>query len=387
MINKIRQLFEEKFKNIPLIVSAPGRVNLIGEHLDYNNGYVLPGAIDKRIVVAIHPNTTGMINVFAVEYNETFGFDPANIVKGTGWQNYILGVTHFVQQHTQTLASGLDIIIDGNVPVGGGMSSSAALCSAYGFALNTLFGLGLSLVDLALIGQQTEHHFAGVKCGIMDQFTSLHGKAGKLIRLDCRSLEYEYIPFDFPDHRIVLVNTMVSHSLAASEYNVRRHQCEEGVEILKKYIPSIQSLRDVQLTELFKHREEMPEKVFLRCKYVVEEIQRLLSGCDHLRNGDLKAFGKLMYRTHESLCNEYEVSCPELDFLVDLSRSLPGVEGSRMMGGGFGGCTINIVGRTEVEPFASACREAFEKRFGKDPEVYITRIEDGTKVVESKAMV
>jgi galactokinase len=380
MIKKLQQIFRERFNKEPLIVGAPGRVNLIGEHTDYNNGFVLPGAVDKRIYVAMAPNNTNTIHVFANQFNESYSFSLDTIEPHTGWMNYLLGVTFHMQQQGKQIG-GVDVLIDGDIPVGAGMSSSAALCSAYGFALNELFNLGYSRMDLAFIGQKTEHTFVGVKCGIMDQFASLHGKEGHVMKLDCRSLEYEYIPFDFPGYKIVLVNSMVSHSLAGSEYNVRRQQCEEGVAILKKHYPDITSLRDVEPAQLLQHKDELPAIVFDRCSYVIYEKERLLAGCDALKNNDLTAFGKFMYATHEGLSKKYSVSCTELDFLVERAQTIEGVTGARMMGGGFGGCTINIVQTEAVASFTQKIQQAFHGLFKKTPDVYVTQIEDGAKVI------
>lgn len=377
---KIREEFTQKFNKEPLIISAPGRVNLIGEHTDYNQGFVLPGAIDKRIHVAIAANGTNSINVFAKDFDETLSFSLDDIAPSKGWANYILGVTHHIQKKGKQL-KGIDVWIDGDVPVGGGMSSSAALCSGYGFALNELFGLGFTRLDLAYIGQITEHTFAGVKVGIMDQFASLHGKKGHLIKLDCRSMEYEYIPFDFPDYKIVMVNSMVSHSLASTEYNVRRQQCEEGVAILRTHYPDISSLRDVSIEQLESHRDKLSDVVYRRCKYVITEKDRLLKGCEVLAERDLRAFGELMYATHQGLSKDYEVSCPELDFLADYARQMPVVAGTRMMGGGFGGCTINIVQTNSVDPFTNEVQGAYQKKYNTVPEVYITQIEDGVMII------
>lgn len=382
MVKKLQVVFKERFNKEPLVVGAPGRVNLIGEHTDYNEGFVLPGAVDKKIYVAIAANGTRNVNVFANQFAESWSFSLDNIQPHKGWMNYLLGVSHHIQQAGKHF-EGIDVIIDGDIPVGAGMSSSAALCSGYGFALNELFRLGLSRMELAFIGQKTEHTFVGVQCGIMDQFASLHGKKGHVIKLDCRSLAYEYIPFDFPEHKIVLVNSMVSHSLAGSEYNVRRKQCEEGVSIMKKYNPSIRSLRDITSKDLEDHKNELPPLVYNRCLYVVNEKERLLTGCEALQKGDLAAFGKLMFATHEGLSKRYEVSCTELDFLVDTARNINGVVGARMMGGGFGGCTINLVQAGKVEYFSGQIQEAYQKSFGVEPEVYVTQIEDGVKVVSS----
>jgi galactokinase len=380
MFKKIQQAFRERFNKEPLVIGAPGRVNLIGEHTDYNYGFVLPGAVDKRIYVAIAPNETNTVNVFASQFNESYSFSLDITGPQKGWMNYLLGVSYHIQQQGKKIG-GVDLVIDGDIPVGAGMSSSAALCSAYGFALNELFKLGLSRMELAFIGQKTEHTFVGVKCGIMDQFASLHGKKGHVMKLDCRSLEYEYIPFDFPGYRIVLVNSMVSHSLAGSEYNVRRQQCEEGVAILQKHYPDIKSLRDVEPAQLLQHQHELPPVVFDRCSFIVYEKERLLAGCDALKKNDLTTFGRLMFATHEGLSKKYSVSCTELDFLAECAQHITGVAGARMMGGGFGGCTINIVQADAVDTFTQKIQSAFNGLFKITPEVYVTQIEDGTKVL------
>lgn len=261
MIFQLNQKFNEQFGKQPLIYAAPGRVNLIGEHTDYNEGFVLPGAVDKCIYVAIHKNERQSLNVYANQFQEKIEVPLDQLKPTKNWFTYLAGVMYHLRNDGHAL-SGVDVIIDGDVPVGAGMSSSAAICSSFGFALNEIFSLGLSRMQLALLGQKTEHTFAGVKCGIMDQFASLHGKAGHVIKLDCRSLEYEYIPFDFPDYKIVLANSMVSHSLASTEYNVRRQQCEEGVRILKEFLPEIKSLRDVSIEELEKHKSDLTPVVY-----------------------------------------------------------------------------------------------------------------------------
>jgi galactokinase len=240
----------------------------------------------------------------------------------------------------------------------------------------------MSGMELALVGQETEHRFAGLRCGIMDQFASLHGRAGNLMKLDCRSLDFEYIPFDFPAYRIVLINTMVSHSLASSEYNRRRQQCEEGVKILRKRDPGIQSLRDVTMDQLIAHRSEFPELVYRRCSFILQENERVLRGCAELEARNLPAFGQQMFASHEGLSKEYEVSCAESDFLVGLARSFPAVLGARQMGGGFGGCVICLVAEEAVEGFAGTMQNAYEQQFRIRPEVYITRIENGAQVIE-----
>ena len=380
MVKELKQEFIARSGKEPWVIAAPGRVNLIGEHTDYNEGFVLPGAVDKKIYVAIAPNGTDKVNVYAKQFDQSYSFDINNQTPDKGWVNYLLGVSFFIQR-IGTKIKGVDICIDGDVPVGAGMSSSAALCSAYGFALNELFDLGYTRMELAVIGQQTEHEFAGVMCGIMDQFASLHGKAGHVMKLDCRSLQYEYIPFNFPDYSIVLVNTMVSHSLAGTEYNIRRQQCEEGVEILKKHFPKIQTLRDVNYEQLAAHWQELPTVIFDRCSYVVNENQRLFAGCEALKQGNLKGFGEMMYATHKGLSKRYEVSCKELDFLVDQARNYPEIVGARMMGGGFGGCTINIIENKGIERFSEAVSKKYQEQFGIIPEIYRTRIEEGAEIL------
>ncbi|MEJ7736066.1 MAG: galactokinase [Chitinophagaceae bacterium] len=381
-MDTIRKKFYEIYHQEPLLVASPGRVNLIGEHTDYNEGYVLPGAVDKRMYVAIAANGTNTVTLYANEYSQYYSFSIHGIQPAIQWEwhGYLTGVVYFLQQKGCHV-KGVDVLVDGDIPVGAGMSSSAALCSAFGFALNELFGFGLGRMDLAYIGQKTEHAFAGVRVGIMDQFASLHGKSDHVIKLDCRSMEYEYIPFQFHDHKIVMVNSMVKHSLGETEYNVRRQQCEEGVSVLKKFKPDIVSLRDLSLADLQAHKEELNEIVYKRCLYVIEEKERLLKGCELLVHGDLNSFGRLMYETHQGLSKLYEVSCEELDFLADKAHSFPGVTGTRMMGGGFGGCTINLVKQEAVDAFISAIKENYVKQFARENEVYITQIEDGTKVL------
>ncbi len=362
------------------MASAPGRVNLIGEHTDYNGGFVLPGAIDKRVDVAIAENQENKLNLFANQYKEKISLSLEQIRPMHGWVNYFLGMIHYLIPPGKKF-TGLDVLVDGHVPLGAGMSSSAAVCSSFGFALNELFGLHQSRMELALAGQQTEHHFAGVQCGIMDQFASLHGKAGHVMKLDCRNLTFEYIPFDFPDVSIVLMNTMVSHSLAGSEYNKRRQECEEGVSTLQKKFPDILSLRDVELPQLNSSRNELSESVFRRCTFVVQENQRLLEGCRFLSKGDLPSFGKLLFKAHEGLSKDYEVSCIESDFMVESAKKYPGVMGARQMGGGFGGCTLNIVKNDSIADFVDQMQFVYQRQFGIKPDAYITKLDEGARLM------
>jgi galactokinase len=382
MVFHLNRQFLELFGKQPMFYSSPGRVNLLGEHTDYNEGFVLPGAIDKSIYVAISKNDNKVLNVFANQFGQKIETQLDELKPVQGWFTYLAGMMFYLRQEGQPV-SGVNVVIDGDIPVGAGMSSSAAICSAFGFAINELFCLGLNRMQLALIGQKTEHNFAGVKCGIMDQFASLHGKQGYLMKLDCRSLQYEYIPFHFPSYKIVLVNSMVSHSLASSEYNLRRQQCEQGVSIMKQFKSGVHSLRDLNLQDLELNRQQFPSEVFKKCHYVVSENERLLKGCDLLRKGDIESFGQLMFETHEGLSKEYLVSCAELDFLVDTSKKQKGVVGSRMMGGGFGGCTINLVKTEDVPGFEKAISHAYHQKFAKNPEIYVTQIEEGARRIPS----
>jgi len=377
----IPRQFQHYFGNTALITAAPCRVNLIGEHTDYNEGFVLPGAIDRNIYVALSRSADSLLHLQAFEYREHFSFSLDDMHPVQGWPTYLMGMICLMMPERK-LPHGLHVSVAGDVPVGAGMSSSAALCSAFGLALNEFCGLGLSRMHIALAAQKTEQQFAGLQCGIMDPFASLHGKAGHLMKLDCRSLEFEYIPFDFPDLRIILVNTMVSHSLGSSEYNLRRQECETGVRILQNQNPSIHSLRDVSLKELEMHRTEMDTTVYSRCRFVIEENQRLLNGCLSLKRDDLQAFGQLMYASHEGLSKDYGVSCAESDFLVNAIKGLDGVKGGRQMGGGFGGCIITLVEKDSAEHYIQNIQEKYDKQYGKIPDCYTMLISDGAQVLD-----
>lgn len=382
MITRVKEIFFKLFKKEPLVILSPGRVNLIGEHTDYNDGFVLPAAIDKKIVLAIAANGTKECKVYSATINEIATFNLDDVYKRKGWINYVLGVVDQMQKNEQKL-SGFDIVLDSDLPVGAGLSSSAAMEGAVSYGLNQLFDLKLSKSKLAQIGQLAEHTFAGVNCGIMDQFANLFGKKDHLIRLDCRDMTYNYFPFRFPDYQIVLCNSMVHHSLASSEYNTRRKQCEAGVSRLKTFYPEIKNLRDVTLEMLETHRKDFKDPlVYQRCHYVVRENDRVLKAGGLLQQNDLEGFGKVMFATHEGLSRDYEVSCSELDELVKLAKQRPEVAGARMMGGGFGGCTINVVKADKTDAFAHFIIENYQKKFDKTPEIYVTRIEDGVRVAE-----
>ncbi|BDD00712.1 galactokinase [Persicobacter psychrovividus] len=376
--SKVRSKFIELFSNEPMIARAPGRVNIIGEHTDYNDGFVLPAAVDKEMVFALAPNGLEVVRAHALDLNETEEFPLTLDAPREGWINFIIGVTVELSKKGASL-KGYDLVFSSDVPMGAGMSSSAALECALGTGLNTLFNAGLSQKDIALAGQASEHNFVGVKCGIMDQFASTFGKANHVIRLDCRSKEMELVPLKMEGYKLVLCNTKVTHSLASSEYNTRREQCEAGVEILKTKYPEITNLRDCTPEMVKSCQAEMEAKVYDRCLYVVEENDRLMRACDCMAAGDLAGLGKEIYGSHDGLSKLYEVSCPELDFLVDQTREREDVLGARMMGGGFGGCTINLVAADAVDGFIADLTAAYKKELNKDMEAYVVVTGDGAR--------
>ena len=378
----LRAEFLRRFGYAPLLVRAPGRVNLIGEHTDYNQGFVLPAAIDREIVFAVGLNGGPRIRLVAHDLREEAELpNSASISPGpTPWANYLLGVAAQLQARGHAVP-GFDCVFGGNVPLGAGLSSSAAVECGLAFALNELLHLHLDRLTLARVAQLAEHTYAGVLCGLMDQFASLHGRAGQVVRLDCRSLDYEYFPFDTQACRIVLCNSGVKHRLASSEYNLRRQECERGVAVLQAHYPAVASLRDATLAQLDARRAALGDVVYRRCAYVVRENTRVVDACRHLEVGDLVAFGQEMYASHAGLRDDYEVSCVELDVLVEAARVAPGVFGARMMGGGFGGCTINLVAPDEVDEFIASVSAAYRERFGMTLETCQTTIVGGVGAV------
>jgi galactokinase len=375
------QLFHQHFPGSgkPIWVNAPGRVNLIGEHTDYNEGFVMPGAIDKGIRFAISHQIGNRISLFAHDLQRGYECQLEAVQPVSGddsWANYVLGVVAQLQQNGYGLG-GFKLLMGGDIPVGAGLSSSAAMECGTGFALSELFDLGIERLPLVKMAQQAEHTYAGVMCGIMDQFASTFGQADSVLQLDCRSLDFAYFPLATKDMQIVLCNTLVSHSLASSEYNVRRQECEAGVEILQKSHPEIKSLRDASLAQIENHRSQMQGRVYDRCRYVVEENLRVEQASKALKAGELDTFGQLMYGSHEGLQHRYEVSCPELDFLVDQTREDEAVLGARMMGGGFGGCTINLVRTDAVPAFTQRMKAGFAKQYGRELPVYVAGLSEG----------
>ena len=374
----IRQKFKELFGQEALIIRSPGRINLIGEHLDYNKGFVLPAAINKAIWLGIHKRDDHAVCLHSLDYNADYRTGIHDIYpSGKLWPDYILGVVEQIQKKHK-LKSGFNIVFGGDIPPGAGLSSSAALECATAYALNELFGLDYEKMDIVRIGQAAENEFVGVKCGIMDQFASVFGKKEHLIRLDCRNLEYVHVPFHANGIKILLFDTRVKHSLADSAYNERREQCELGVGLIQEFHPEVISLRDANQDMLDTFVKPVDETVYRRCTYVVSEIRRLLKGCEDLEKDNFMAFGKLMFETHAGLKDLYEVSCEELDLLVDLVKDNPGVIGARMMGGGFGGCTINLVRADAADDLIKKVSDAYLSKTGTEMLVYVVGIEDGT---------
>lgn len=383
---QVRKTVEEGFFKIfcatpTIIVRSPGRVNIIGEHTDYNNGFVLPAAIDKAVYVAVKAREDEKIKLYSAAFDKSFETS-INDLQPTkeGWPNYVLGVAAQLQKKGYP-TRGFELALDGDVPIGSGLSSSAAVECATAFALNEVFELNISKMEMALMAQSAEHEFAGVKVGIMDMFASLFGKKDHVIKLDCRSMEYEYVPLELDGYRIVLLNTNVKHSLGDTGYNTRRAQCEKGVAWIKEHQPQVNSLRDATIEMLDKYVQPKDDVIYRRCKYVVEENRRLLAGCEDLKQGDIASLGEKMFETHDGLSSEYEVSCKELDFLVDEVRNNPDVLGARMMGGGFGGCTINIVKEDVVDELIEEISASYQKNMNKPLTAYVAQIEDGTTIL------
>ncbi|ALJ01253.1 galactokinase [Rufibacter tibetensis] len=381
MVEDIVSKFKELYRTEPVVVRSPGRVNLIGEHTDYNEGFVLPAAINKEIYFAIAPNGTQTMRAYAYDLEENAEFDLNNVQRSEiGWANYLLGVVAQLQKANYEV-KGFDLVFGGNIPIGAGLSSSAAVECGLAYALNYLYAYGIERFDMVKMAQKAEHEYALVMCGIMDQFASMFGKRNHVVKLDCRSLEYQYYPFNIDDYRIVLCDTQVKHSLASSEYNTRRKECETGVALLQKLYPQVNSLRDVTVQMLESHKDEFDPVVYKRCMYVVQENLRVEDACLDLERGDLEAFGQRMFASHQGLQHDYEVSCPELDFLADRAKESDAVLGSRMMGGGFGGCTINLVRLDKLDEFTRQMTEAYQKEYNITLKTYVAEIVDGSSLV------
>ena len=377
MKERISKLFNERFGTKGQFYASAGRINLIGEHTDYNDGFVFPGAIDKYIMACINVNGTDRVRVYSADMDAycEFGLNEAD-APVEQWARYIFGVCREVIKRG-FVVRGFDVVFAGNVPLGAGLSSSAALESCFAFAMNDMFNDNkIEKFELALIGQSTEHNYCGVNCGIMDQFASVFGKKDCLMRLDCRSLEYEYFPFKADGYKLVLLDSKVKHELVDSPYNKRRQSCERVAATL-----GVKSLRDADMAMLEAAKDRISEEDFMRARYVIGEKQRVLDVCDALQRGDYETVGRCMYETHNGLSKDYEVSCVELDYLNDIAREC-GVTGSRIMGGGFGGCTINLVKDELYDNFIATAKAKFNERYGHEPVVYPVVISDGAHKCE-----
>lgn len=383
-VEEIKRIFAERFPGAAgSVYASPGRINLIGEHTDYNGGFVFPGAVQQGIVAVIRPNGTDTVRAYSVDLDDRAEW-PVNDPKGpeSTCFRFVYGVARELIERGVAVG-GFDTVFAGDVPLGAGMSSSAALESCFAFGLNDLFGGSVTKWDMVLSGQATEHKYIGCNCGIMDQFASVFGQAGKLMRLDCRSREFEYFPFEPKGYRLVLVNSCVKHELAGSPYNDRRRSCENVAAAIQKLHPErkIETLRDCTWEDLEAVKSICSAEDIQRATFVLGEKDRVLAVCDALVKGDYEEVGRQMYLTHQGLSKDYEVSCEELDFLNDVAKEC-GVSGSRIMGGGFGGCTINLVREDLYESFTKRAVEAFEKRFGITPKIIDVVIGDGSRKLE-----
>ena len=378
MQTRIRNKFQELFATEGSVYASPGRINLIGEHTDYNGGFVFPGAIDKGMIAEIKPNGLDKVRAFSVDLNDyaEFGLKEEDAPKAS-WARYIFGVCREIIKRGGEV-KGFDTVFAGDVPLGAGMSSSAALESTYAFALNDLYNLNIDKFELAKIGQSTEHNYCGVNCGIMDQFASVFGAKGSLIRLDCRSLEYKYFPFNPVGYKLVLLDSVVKHELASSAYNKRRQSCENAAATIRRNHPEVEFLRDATMDMLDEVKNDISAEDYMRAEYVIGEVQRVLDVCDALEKGDYETVGQKMYETHYGMSKQYEVSCEELDFLNDVAKKC-GVTGSRVMGGGFGGCTINLVKEEKFDAFVKEAFKSYTEKFGHEPKLYEVVISDGAR--------
>ena len=375
--NKAVSGFKEHFGGSPRLFSAPGRVNLIGEHTDYNDGFVFPMALEYCAFVAVSPRSDRQVNVRSSNMDEAISFSlDDNAEKRDHWSDYTAGVARMLEEDGFRLP-GADMLIDSNVPVGAGLSSSAAIEISSALAFLSTVNAKIKPEDLALLGQRAENKFVGMNCGIMDQFISVCGEKDHALFLDCRSLEYRQVPLSSGETGIVICNTMVKHELGASEYNKRRAECEEGVRILKEIYPDITALRDVTPSQFQKSGSGLPEVILKRCRHVISEDQRVLDSIGALERNDLPLFGRLMNSSHDSLRDDYQVSCPELDRMVEIARSLPGCLGARMTGGGFGGCTVNLVAAGNTKAFENEISREYRKATGIEPQVYISSPSQG----------
>lgn len=384
LIQNTTAFFEKSFGTTPQkIVLSPGRINIIGEHIDYNDGYVLPAAIDKIICFAFEKNNTQKSKIIAIDLNEEFEIDLTQKIQLSEvvWTNYILGVIKQLQDNGFSF-EGFNCVFSSNIPVGSGLSSSAALECGMIFGIKELFNLTIEKVDISLLGQKAEH-WVGINCGIMDQFSSVHGLENKVIKLDCNTLDFEYHNADFKDYSLVLFDSNVKHSLFTSEYNNRRLECEEGLSIIRSHFPEIKTFRDCKEEQLLSIQDKMNEIVFKRVHFVVKEIRRVSEACEALDNGNIELLGQLLFDTHDGLSKEYEVSCPELDFIVEQAKKEETVIGSRLMGGGFGGCAITLIKKGNEKNVKEKFTSLYFDTFGIDLKIYDVKISNGTTLYKT----
>jgi galactokinase len=385
LINNTTFHFENVFQKTPeYIFLSPGRINIIGEHIDYNDGFVLPAAINKYICFAISKNENSECTIIAKDLNETYHFDCNDNLKPIDkmWANYILGVLHQLKEK-KLIMQGFNMVFSSTIPMGAGLSSSAALECGIGFAMNTIFNLGLSKKEITLIGQKSEHTFAGVNCGIMDQFASVFGKKNSVIKLDCTTLEYQYHKAAFNNYSLLLLDSNVKHTHLTSGYNIRRQEVEQGLSIIKQHFPEVRTFRNCSENKILELREKLGETLFKRCYFVVKEIKRVQDAVIAIENSEFKKLGELMNETHIGLSKEYEVSCDEIDYLVDLVQNEKTVLGSRMMGGGFGGCSINLVEKGSENELIKKIATQYKAAFGIELKSYKVKISKGTSFVKN----
>lgn len=375
---KLFEVFGDNGKEVAA-AKAAGRVNLIGEHTDYNDGFVLPMAIDREIIMVGQANTDGMVRLFSMDFDACveFRLDAIKRTEENSWANYPKGVIKLLQEAGKSV-QGMNVVLSGNVPQGAGLSSSAALEVVTAYLVKLISGFEMEDVKIVQLCQRAENTFVGVNCGIMDQFISCMGKKDHALFLDCRSLEYQLVPLpDSDDYKVVICNTAVKRGLVDSAYNQRRSQCEEGVRILQQFLSDVKALRDVTVEQFERYKEKLPAAVAARCQHVIYENQRVLDSVQALRQGDVQSFGQYMNESHISLRDLYEVSCPELNVMVELAQAVPGVVGSRMTGAGFGGCTVSLVKADSVEEFLATVPVRYKEKTGLEPEVYVCTAQDG----------
>lgn len=383
IIKNIKQAFKERSNSDPIMVAAPGRINLIGEHVDYNQGFVFPAAIDKYIYAGFSKSDGAYSKLHALDLDEHYDLDLNNLhkIERSHWANYAIGIVHGLKQRSKRI-SNFNLVFSGDIPLGAGLSSSAALENSIVFGLNELFNLDLSREEMIQISLEAEHKFAGVACGIMDQFSSMMGQKDHAFLLNCKDLSHTVIPLVLTDYQLILINTNVKHILSDSPYNARKNQCKEGLQILQSTYPELKSLAKANLIQLEACKPKMLDVVYNRSLFVIEEVQRVHEAKEAILNQDWERFGKLLYASHFGLQNLYEVSCPELDFLVDLTKQEEAVLGSRMMGGGFGGCTLNLVKKSHVENFIKNTAKMYQTKFDIKIESYLVQTSNGTQLID-----